>query len=80
MLLMAGLIITISTLLLVVIGIAVYKAFFRKKIIEHYYSPLDRVFGQTQVEYHAEKVEKKESEDDEGDDKDKNKGKNKANV
>ncbi|WP_312111979.1 DUF3951 domain-containing protein [Brevibacillus reuszeri] len=40
--------------------------------IEHYYTPLDRMFGQTPIEYHEEKIEKKEAEDEEGDDKEKN--------
>ncbi|WP_407922530.1 DUF3951 domain-containing protein [Brevibacillus choshinensis] len=52
--------------------------FVKKKTIEHYYTPVDHIFGQTPVVHHEEKVEKKEREEGEGDDKDKNskKGKN----
>lgn len=72
MLMMSGLIIGISLLIAYMLGIACYRFFIQKKTVEHYYTPLDRVFGQTPVEFHEQKIEKKESEDEEGDDKDKN--------
>ncbi|PSK11248.1 hypothetical protein C7R92_09915 [Brevibacillus porteri] len=50
----------------------IWGFFVQKKPVEHYYTPLDRVFGQTPVEFHEQKIEKKESEEKEGDDKDKN--------
>ncbi|MGG1663718.1 DUF3951 domain-containing protein [Brevibacillus sp. NRS-1366] len=68
---MSGLIIAIPLLILVALGMACYQFFIKKKTVEHYYTPLDRIFGQTPIEYHEEKIEKKESEDEEGDDKDK---------
>lgn len=72
MYIMSGLIIAVSLLIFVTLGMASYQFFIKKKTVEHYYTPLDRMFGQTPIEFHEEKVEKKESEDNEGDDKDKN--------
>ncbi|WP_246009362.1 DUF3951 domain-containing protein [Brevibacillus fluminis] len=63
---------SIALLILVTLGVAIYQSFVKKKMVEHYYTPFDHIFGQTQVEYHTEKVEKKEEEEGEGDDKDKN--------
>ncbi|MGD8189627.1 DUF3951 domain-containing protein [Brevibacillus ginsengisoli] len=59
---------TIAVLILIAFGMALYKFFSKKKIVEHYYTPLDYVFGQTQVEHHEQKVEKKETDEDEEDD------------
>lgn len=75
MLMMSFLIFSIAALILLTLGVAAYKTFVKKKVVEHYYTPFDHIFGQTQVEYHAQKVEKKEEDDEEGDDKDKNNGK-----
>lgn len=78
MLMMTGLIFSISALIIITVGMAAYNFFVKKKTIEHYYTPVDHIFGQTPVVHHEEKVEKKEREEEEGDDKDKNskKGKN----
>lgn len=72
MAMMTGLIIsiTISLLIILTLGVAVYKFVSKKKIVEHYYTPLDHIFGQSQIEHHLEKIEKKEMEENDGDDKD----------
>ncbi len=72
MMMMSSLIIGVSLLIFGMLGMACYRFFVQKKPVEHYYTPLDRVFGQTPVEFHEQKIEKKESEEKEGDDKDKN--------
>ncbi|MGF9910365.1 DUF3951 domain-containing protein [Brevibacillus porteri] len=69
---MSSLIIGVSLLIFGMLGMTCYRFFIQKKPIEHYYTPLDRVLGQTPVEFHEQKIEKKESEEEEGDDKDKN--------
>ncbi|MBG9943099.1 hypothetical protein ABD77_13665 [Brevibacillus formosus] len=69
---MSSLIIGVSLLIFGMLGMACYRFFIQKKTVEHYYTPLDRVLGQTPVEFHEQKIEKKESEEEEGDDKDKN--------
>ncbi|MED4587004.1 DUF3951 domain-containing protein [Brevibacillus choshinensis] len=69
---MSGLSFLFAALLITAVGLVIYKSFVKKQTVEHYYTPLDRVLGQTQVEHHEEKIEKKETEDEDGDDKDKN--------
>lgn len=69
MLVMAVITTTISFLILITVGVACYKFIYQKKIVEHYYTPLDHVFGQAQIEHHEEKIEKKEMDEDETDDK-----------
>ncbi|MGC5327568.1 DUF3951 domain-containing protein [Brevibacillus sp. SYSU BS000544] len=69
MIVMTGVMISISLLIIVTVGVALYKYFSKNKIVEHYYTPLDHIFGQTQIEHHEEKVDKKEMDEDESDDK-----------
>ena len=66
-LIMSGLIFLIAALLITTVGLVLYKS-------------LDWVFGQTQVEHHEQKIEKKETEDEEGDDKDKTFKKSSTNI
>lgn len=68
---MLSMTIMVAACLLVAFGMALYKYVTKKKIVEHYYTPFDHIFGQTQVEFHEQKVEKKEEEEDQGDDQDK---------
>ena len=79
-LIMSGLSFLIAALLITTVGLVLYKSFVKKQTVEHYYTPLDRVFGQTQVEHHEQKIEKKETEDEEGDDKDKTFKKSSTNI
>jgi uncharacterized membrane-anchored protein YitT (DUF2179 family) len=72
MLIMSGLMFLFAALVIGTVGSVLYKSIVKKQTVEHYYTPLDRAFGQTSVEHHEEKIEKKESEDEASDDKDKN--------
>ncbi|QOS99286.1 DUF3951 domain-containing protein [Brevibacterium sp. JNUCC-42] len=54
------------------IGVVMYKRIVKKQNVGTYYTPFDKITGQTNVEFHEEKQEKKEQEDEKGDDKDKN--------
>ncbi|GIO08319.1 hypothetical protein J31TS6_43470 [Brevibacillus reuszeri] len=56
MYIMFGLIIAVSLLIFVTLGMASYQFFIKKKTVEHYYTPLDRMFGQTPIEFHEEKI------------------------
>ncbi|WP_286177018.1 DUF3951 domain-containing protein [Brevibacillus brevis] len=52
---MSGLIIGVSLLIFGVLGMACYRFFVQKKPVEHYYTPLDHMFGQTPIEFHEKK-------------------------
>ncbi|OYD06820.1 DUF3951 domain-containing protein [Paludifilum halophilum] len=66
--------VSFSALIIVLIGIVLYKSIIRRKNVHAFYTPFDYLTGQTGVLFHDEKEEKED--DDPGDDQDKSKRSN----
>jgi hypothetical protein len=62
--------ISFPIVIVILTAIGMYKVFVKKKSVTIFYTPFDKIMGQTDVVYHEEQ-EVKEDETDSGDDKDK---------